>query len=159
MALANARGSVDKLDPEPGLVIEYDFLWSSDKRRGREHGAKLRPCAVLAVDEDGVVSVCGITHTDPGSDDLRVAIDDEHMQALGLDGEPQWIDCSEVNELIWSDPGIQKTAWGDWEYGFLGDDALQEMADKVKAQMSAKQLKEIDRIAAEKKRLEAESAK
>ena len=149
---------MDKLDPEPGLVIEYDFLWSSDKRRGYKYGTKMRPCVVLAVDEDGVVSVCGITHTDPGSDDLRVEIDDEHMSALGLDGEPQWIDCSEINELIWSDPGVQKTPWGDWEYGFLGDSALQDMADKVKAQMSAKQLKNIDRVEAERARLQNDQA-
>lgn len=35
------------------------------------------------------------------------------------------------------EPGIQKTRWGAWEYGFLGDNALQGMADKVKAHLNA----------------------
>lgn len=144
---------MDKPDPEPGLVIHYDYLWNADKRRGNQYGTKMRPCAVLAVDEDGVVTVCGITHTDPGADALRVELDDEHKDVLDLDGDPQWIDCSEVNELLWSDPGIQKTRWGAWEYGFLGDDVLQDMVDRVIGQMDAGQLKSIDRVAIEEARL------
>ena len=36
-----------KPDPQGGLVIRYDYLWVSEEGRGREVGAKVRPCAVV----------------------------------------------------------------------------------------------------------------
>src|SRR6476661_7818629 len=131
--------------PETGLVVRYDFLWDSEKRKGREEGSKIRPCAVVLATASGRVIVCGITHTDPGSDNLRVELDDKHKAVLGLDREPQWVDCSEINEVSWNDPGIEPTVNGDWAYGYLGEAEAQEMLDKVRAQQSAEQLKWIKR--------------
>lgn len=138
--------------PQTGLVIRYDFLWDSERNKGREEGSKKRPCAVVLATASGRVIVCGITHADPGSDDLRVELDDLHKTVLGLDGRPQWIDCSEINEVSWDDPGIEPTPDGDWAYGYLGDAEAKEMLAKVRAQLSADQLKIIDRIAIEKAR-------
>jgi hypothetical protein len=35
--------------PVPGLVVRYSYLWASEHARGREEGAKDRPCAVVLV--------------------------------------------------------------------------------------------------------------
>ena len=100
----------------------------------------------------GRVVVCGITHTDPGSADVRVELDSGTKRALGLDREPQWIDCSEINEVSWDDPGIEPLPSGGWAYGNLGSATAQEALDKVRGQLNRKQLGWIDRVAIENAR-------
>jgi hypothetical protein len=139
------------------LVIRYDYLWQSERRKGREEGSKKRPCAVVLATASGRVIVCGITHTDPGSDDLRVELDAHMRRTLGLDDDAQWIDCSEINEVSWDDPGIEPVPSGAWAYGDLGATTAQQMLEKVRAQLSREQLAWIDRVAIEKARERRES--
>lgn len=138
--------------PHLGLVVRYDFLWDSDRRKGREDGAKNRPCSVVLITGTGRIILCGISHTDPGSDDLRIELDAKTKAILGLDGDPQWIDCGEVNETTWDDAGFIPTDDGHWEYGTLPAEIAQEMLDKARAQLNAQQLKWIDRVAIEAER-------
>jgi hypothetical protein len=55
--------------PEPGLIINYEFLWREEKERGLDHGRKRRPCAiVVAAESEGdriSVLVAPITHSPP----------------------------------------------------------------------------------------------
>lgn len=131
-------------------------LWNSERRGGREDGAKDRPCAVVLVTPSDRVILCGITHTDPGSDALRVELGNETKAVLNLDAGSQWIDCSEVNETTWDDAGFAPTPEGYWEYGALAAETAQEMLDKVRAQLSAGQLVWIDRTAIEMDRVKRE---
>ena len=34
-------------DPEPGLVVHFNYLWSSEFDRGREEARYPRPCAIV----------------------------------------------------------------------------------------------------------------
>ena len=59
-----------KPDPEPGLVIRYDYLWRDEQKRGRIEGAKDRPCAIIIAsktDDQGhfTVILAPITHSAP----------------------------------------------------------------------------------------------
>jgi hypothetical protein len=35
------------LEPEPGLVISYAYLWHHEHRGGQEEGRKDRPCMIV----------------------------------------------------------------------------------------------------------------
>lgn len=52
-------------DPEPGLVIRYAFLWSSDAEEGVREGRKDRPAVVVLTvhrtDDATVVLVAPVT--------------------------------------------------------------------------------------------------
>ena len=39
------------LEPVPGLVIRHNYLWQAERARGKDEGAKDRPCAVVLVTE------------------------------------------------------------------------------------------------------------
>lgn len=95
----------------PGLVVRYDYLWRDEQQRGREEGAKHRPCAIVVayrVDENGRQSVvlCPITHSPPRSTNDAIEIPARVKQHLGLDDAPSWIVTGEVNVVDWNDPGI-----------------------------------------------------
>jgi hypothetical protein len=130
-----------KPDPEAGLVIRYDYLWDSRKQKGHQVG-ELRACVVVFVAPKDRVVVCGITHSELAPKEWRVYLDDEHREELGLDG---WIDCSEVNELSWSDPGIEPTEDGHWAYGYVSDAVADEVLSKVRSQLDPPQIKWIER--------------
>lgn len=54
--------------PEPGLVINYAYLWHTEHEAGREEGRKNRPSVVVLTverDSDGatVVVVLPVTHS------------------------------------------------------------------------------------------------
>ena len=34
-------------DPEPGLVVHFNYLWSNEFDRGREEARYPRPCAIV----------------------------------------------------------------------------------------------------------------
>jgi len=55
-------------EPEPGLVIRYDYLWSDESAAGRDYG-KVRPVCIVAsvkpLAESRFVVVLPITHLHP----------------------------------------------------------------------------------------------
>jgi len=65
--------------PEPGLVLNYAYLWHDEHRAGREEGRKDRPsvivlCATREADRAVIVTVLPITHAAllrPGARRLR----------------------------------------------------------------------------------------
>lgn len=57
-------------DPEPGLVVHFNYLWSREYDRGREEARYPRPCAVVlsyrrAADRSISVLLAPITHSEP----------------------------------------------------------------------------------------------
>ena len=58
--------------PAIGLVIRYDFLWSHERDKGYQEGAKERPCVIVTAivrkeTGDTEVLVAPITHSPPAS--------------------------------------------------------------------------------------------
>lgn len=97
--------------PEIGLVIRYDFLWSHERDKGYEEGAKERPCVIVTAitrQESGIVEVlvAPITHSPPQQGTVAIEIPLKVGQHLGLDDERSYIIASEANSLSWDDAGI-----------------------------------------------------
>lgn len=135
-----------KPNPETGLVIRYDYLWHRRREKGHQVG-ELRPCVVVFIAPNGRVVVCPITHSELTPEEWRVDVDAEHRDVLGLDSNPQWVDCSEINEISWNDSGLEPTPWGDWEYGYVADHVADEILSKVRSQLDPFQIKWIERDA------------
>lgn len=142
-----------KPSPYAGLVIRYDYLWDSKRRKGQLQGID-RACAVVFVvpakgDLPIRAVVCGITHTEP---EEGIEIKAKLRAHLRFDDDRQWIDATEVNEVDWDDPGIIPVPeTGSWTYGDLPPAMAQQLLDMVRARLEGDQLVWINRIELEKK--------
>lgn len=111
-------------DPEPGLVINYAYLWHHEHFVGHEEGRKDRPSViVLSVDSPGtdgtLVMVLPITHSEPPAGE-GVEIPQAIKHNLGLDDERSWIVISEGNEFFWPGYDLRKRRKDNsYTYGFL----------------------------------------
>ena len=111
--------------PEPGLVLNYAYLWHDEYRRGHDEGRKDRPsvivlCVTRAEDQAVVVTVLPITHAPPKDFASAVEIPQEIKRHLGLDDARSWIVIAEGNEFIWPGYDLRKVPNTDsYEYGFL----------------------------------------
>ena len=139
-------------EPIPGLVISYSYLWSDERRRGRDEGVKDRPCAVVLVtkDEDGehVVTVLPITHTPQADPTLAVEIPAAVKRRLKLDDERSWIVLSEANRFIWPGPDLRPVRAGDAAsvaYGLLPFALFEQVRTKLIAAIRAKRLSVVPR--------------
>lgn len=153
-----------KPEPQPGLVIRYDYLWADEARRGREEGAKHRPCGIVLVvrtSPDGRPSalVCPISHSPPREQGAALEIAAAVSRRLGLDQDRSWIVFDEVNLVDWSDPGIIPPQAPDWAYGFLPAGLTRNVIDRVRERIRSRRLKVVDRPWIEQVRDERESGK
>jgi hypothetical protein len=112
--------------PEKGLVVCYEFLWSHEADRGYELGEKRRPAVIVLTtrSEQGqiIVTVAPITHSAPGPGTHAIALPPKVKQYLGLDSEPSWIVCNELNEFVWPGYDLYPVPGGrldQYEYGFI----------------------------------------
>jgi hypothetical protein len=111
--------------PVPGLVISCEYLWSSERARGKAEAAKVRPCViVLRVDRERErmrVAVSPITHRKPDPTTPALEIPPRIKTHLGLDAERSWIVLNEINEFGW--PGFYlhpiRRGSQDFAYGYL----------------------------------------
>jgi hypothetical protein len=112
--------------PEPGLVLRYSYLWLREYRKGREEGAKDRPCAIVLAlrnqDRETQVLVVPVTHRQPPNLDEAIELPHAIQQHLGLDAERSWVVLSESNLFDWPGPDLRRV--GDRNnrsvaYGFL----------------------------------------
>jgi hypothetical protein len=98
--------------PEPGLVIQYAFLWRREYDRGLEEGSKARPCAiVVATRSEGSsnrILVVPITHSPPAAGDETLEIPQSVKRALGLDSKRSWIVLNESNVFSWPGPDLRR---------------------------------------------------
>lgn len=133
------------LEPKPGLVVRYDFLWKEDATAGQESG-KDRPCAIVLAStekDDGsrTVLLCAITHSPPSDGETAVEMPPAVAKHLGLDDEPCWIKTDQVNLLDWQKGripyGISQARKGEWSYGeipaALGQRVTQQISEKARA--------------------------
>jgi len=114
---------VKKPEPDIGLVIRYDFLWSHEQAKGYAQGAKERPCVIITAivrktTGEIMVLVAPITHSVPGEGDAAIEIPAAVGRHLGLDEDRSYIVAGEVNSVSWDDPGIVPAVPGvRWSYG------------------------------------------
>jgi mRNA-degrading endonuclease toxin of MazEF toxin-antitoxin module len=116
---------VKKPAPAIGLVIRYDFLWSHERDKGYQEGAKERPCVIVTAivrkeTGDTEVLVAPITHSPPQEGTVAIEIPSKVGRHLGLDDERSYIIANEANSVSWDDPGIVPAVPGkQWAYGFV----------------------------------------
>lgn len=120
------------LEPEPGLVIRYAYLWRHEQEAGREEGTKDRPCAIVLalVGEEGDrprVIVLPVTHTPPQPPAEGVELPAATKRRLGLDEERSWVIVSEANSFVWPGPDLRFVPGREPEsaaYGLLPPDVF-----------------------------------
>ncbi len=140
-----------KPPPQVGLVIRYDFLWSHERDRGRDAGAKERPCVIVTavVRADGGethVLVAPITHAAPRDGDVAIEIPARVSRHLGLDDDRSFIIADEANTVSWDDPGIVPAVPGErWAYGRLPQGLYLVVRDVMLGLIKARKLKTANR--------------
>lgn len=116
-AMGYRRAGTVNVAPRPGLVIRYAYLWQAEYRRGRQEGAKDRPCAVVLVTTNRqgreVVTVLPVTHTPPSDPSEAVEIPARTKRRLGLDDERSWIVVTEANRFARPGPGLRPARSGN----------------------------------------------
>jgi hypothetical protein len=110
--------------PEPGLVINYAYLWHYEHRVGQEEGRKERPTVIVLCVEgskkgETIVTVVPITHRRPPYPNTAVEIPLAVKRHLGLDDEPSWVVVAEGNEFVWPGYDLRQRPSGGFEFGFL----------------------------------------
>ena len=111
--------------PEPGLVLNYAYLWHDEHRKGLEEGRKDRPsvivlCVTRAEDHSVVVTVLPITHAPPKDVTSAIEVPQAIKAHLGLDDERSWIVVAEGNEFVWPGYDLRRVPDTDsYAYGFL----------------------------------------
>jgi uncharacterized protein YifN (PemK superfamily) len=111
--------------PEPGLVIDYAYLWHRAHRQGEREGRKHRPSVIVlaakrAADGATVVTVLPITHSPPTDLRFAVEISQRVKRHLGLDDARSWIIVTEGNRFVWPSYDLRRrTASGRFDHGFL----------------------------------------
>jgi len=142
------------IEPKPGLVIRYDYLWNSEKKAGREDGYKDRPCSIVVAapekaDGSRQVWLCAITHSPPEQGQTAVEIPPKVAQQLGLDQQKSWIKTHEVNSLTWEKGrlphGITQAKSGQWEFGQLPQALRKKVFSQVKESSRTRQLYNVKR--------------
>jgi hypothetical protein len=111
--------------PEPGLVLNYAYLWHDEHNAGQEEGRKDRPsvivlCATREGDDATIVTVLPITHAAPADRKAAIEIPPRIKKHLGLDDARSWIVVAEGNEFVWPGYDLRKVPSTDqYEFGFL----------------------------------------
>ena len=110
--------------PEPGMVLRYDYLWSREALEGRQQGKDRPTCLVAASDgQDNprYVVLLPITHSPPSGDTVGIEIPHAVKKAIGLDNEPSWVIVSEYNVDEWPNAGLTSVPGksGIYGYGFI----------------------------------------
>lgn len=111
-------------EPRPGLVIRYDYLWSSEAALGREQGKDRPACLIAATDpatSPRFVVILPITHRPPEGLTVGIEIPPKVRSALGLDDSPCWVIVSDHNVDEWPNGGVAPVPGrsGSFSYGFI----------------------------------------
>lgn len=144
------------MEPKPGLIIRFDYLWRDEQMRGQEDGRKDRPCVIVVATkerEDGSrrVMVCPITHSPPQENETSVEIPPKLARALGLDSETMWIKTHELNAFTWEKNripvGMVKTPGGKWLHGTVPYAIREEVLAQVRQNNQQRRLSQVKRDA------------
>jgi hypothetical protein len=110
--------------PEPGLVIRYDYLWTEEAAAGRDQG-KDRPACLVAASDSAIhprfVVMLPVTHSAPTGATVGIEVPPKVRQMIGFDDEPCWVIVSEHNIDEWPNAGLQPIPGqpGTFAYGFI----------------------------------------
>ena len=110
--------------PDPGLVIRYDYLWVEEAAAGRDQG-KDRPACLVATSDLSVqprfVVILPITHSAPTAPAVGIEIPPKVRQSIWLDEGPCWVIVTEHNVDEWPNAGLQPIPGrpGTFTYGFI----------------------------------------
>lgn len=123
--------------PEPGRVLHYNFLWSTEAAVGAEEGDKARPSVIVLAsvteEDETVVYVVPITHSPPISKGSHIEVPIETAKRLGLDDQQSWIVVEEMNKFVWPGPDLRRIPGNNalWHYG----DIPAKLLEKIKRQV------------------------
>jgi hypothetical protein len=137
--------------PEPGLVLNYAYLWNDEHRAGHEEGRKDRPSVIVLTvtresDDATIVTVLPITHAAPVDPKRAIEIPLPVKKHLGLDDARSWIVVTEGNEFVWPGYDLRKTAKADrYDFGFLPPRLFTQIRDVFVAVHKAGQAKTTSR--------------
>lgn len=137
--------------PEIGLVIRYDFLWSHERDKGYDEGAKERPCVIVTAiirKETGEteILVAPITHAPLRAGTVAIEIPPQVGRHLGLDDERGYIIANEANSVSWDDPGIVPVRPGErWAYGRIPKGLYNQLRATMLDLAGKRKLKAADR--------------
>ena len=112
------------IEPKPGLVVRYDYVWTHEAEAGRDQGKDRPACLVAASDnltQPRFVVLLPITHTPPDGDTIGIEIPAKVKQAIGLDTARSWVILSEHNIDEWPNAGLSPVPGKPnvFAYGFI----------------------------------------
>lgn len=137
-------------DPEPGLVVHFNYLWSNEFERGREEARYPRPCAIVlsyrrTADGATIVLLAPITHSEPRPSDRAIEIPQAIKKQLGLDDLRSWVMVDEVNESAWPGYDLQTNAQGQYAYGFIPPTLFRRIKAEMMQVLKASRLRRVPR--------------
>lgn len=137
-------------NPEPGLVVHFNYLWSNEFDRGREEARYPRPCAIVlsyrrTVDGATIVLLAPITHSQPRPGDRAIEIPQAVKKQLGLDDLRSWVMVDEVNEAAWPGYDLQTNAKGKCAYGFIPPALFRRIKAEMMQVLKASGLRRVPR--------------
>ena len=112
------------LEPKPGLIIRYDYLWMREAAGGRDQGKERPACLAAATDPAAAprfVVILPIAHAPRDTDTVGVEIPAKVRAALGPDDAPCWVVVSEHNVDAWPNGGLAPVPGrpGVFGHGFI----------------------------------------
>lgn len=111
-------------EPEPGLVVRYDYLWAREADAGKS-SSKIRPACLVAASDDTrnprFVVLLPITHSPPKGQTVAIEIPQAVCEHLGLDEGRSWVIVSEFNVDDWPNAGLVPVPAkrAKFSYGFV----------------------------------------
>lgn len=142
------------IEPKPGLVIRFDYLWRDEQMRGQEDGGKDRPCVIVVATKERAdgsrrIMVCPITHSPAQGNQTAVKIPPKLARALDLDEGRMWIKTHELNAFTWEKDripvGMVKTPGGKWIHGIVPYAIRKEVLAQVRQNNRQRKLSQVMR--------------
>lgn len=142
------------MEPKPGLVIRFDYLWRDEHLRGQADGRKDRPCVIVVATkerEDGSrrVMVCPITHSPGQRNQTAVEIPPQLARALDLDEGRMWIKTHELISFTWEKDripaGMVRTPCGKWLHGIVPYAIREAVLAQVRQNNQQRRLSQVKR--------------
>ena len=127
-------------EPEPGLVIQYQFRWSHESDSAHEERRRRRPCIIISTTKtarETTVTVAPITTVPPQYPDEAIEVPQKVRDHLRLDAVRSWIKFNELNMFSW--PGLYvfplpiALGWNKFDYGYLPPKFFEQVKNAILA--------------------------